>query len=779
MHPWRGQYLVQFIKEHKFLFATYLTMLFVPFVAFVVCLSSANSIMRQDALQYQNSILQHEQSICDNMVHNTKIAINTVALETNVKLLQEEENFSPEDMFRIKKLRDSMNDIKGNYSYIDSLGIYFRKNDSFVTDVKRYATPLHSTYLEQYNLTLDEFLSYTDTASGYAIIEGENETYILLYQSLFDYSLKKMSAVAYGIIPWSELQTQLTYCEQAQGSEFFLLNQDNTLLASPDIYNSFDTPLDYNTIHTELQENNKNIFFFENKGSLISGLASDELDIYYGSYLVKSDFYHAVNILLFKYVGALILTVLIGIGLALYFTKKNSAPIAHLLSMLEDSKKRNSSIALPANYVKLEQALTNMLKDNRRLSHKVSLQEEKISETTLSGFLKGIYPNEDWILEYHDNHPILQKIDDYRIVLFCFSNIETSKFIREQNESLESYSLLFFSLKNIIDEAFLKNNDASANGVSIVSDSMVICIVPAYNEPQEKDTIIESAENCIQFFHDVFQLDSCITISDAHSLWTELPDAYEEAYATSSHASFWEHNSSVNFYHAETADASSDISNLLQLKKKLANSLIANNYDTAQTLMNEIIDQYFPHDIHHFAYNQCQSHALISMLLDKLRDIGMEDSRREYYSSRLLNARTIIELKKEISTVFDELFAHQNESNSDDSWVKSVQQYIQANSSNPELSVSYIADHFSVSAAHLGTRFRKLTGNGVLDYIHIMRLAKCKELLAQGLTIRDCADMTGYTDIKTLQRAFKRYEGITPGQYKESAEKKAKTEGAL
>ena len=40
-------------------------------------------------------------------------------------------------------------------------------------------------------------------------------------------------------------------------------------------------------------------------------------------------------------------------------------------------------------------------------------------------------------------------------------------------------------------------------------------------------------------------------------------------------------------------------------------------------------------------------------------------------------------------------------------------------------------------------------------------------LLFMTLRLPYCAAATGYTDIKTLQRAFKRYEGITPGQYKE------------
>ena len=61
-------YIVHYIREHKFLFFTYLIMLFVPFIAFIFCLFSADSIMRKDALQYQNSILQHEKPNYNNII---------------------------------------------------------------------------------------------------------------------------------------------------------------------------------------------------------------------------------------------------------------------------------------------------------------------------------------------------------------------------------------------------------------------------------------------------------------------------------------------------------------------------------------------------------------------------------------------------------------------------------------------------------------------------------------------------------------------------------------
>jgi AraC-like DNA-binding protein len=45
---------------------------------------------------------------------------------------------------------------------------------------------------------------------------------------------------------------------------------------------------------------------------------------------------------------------------------------------------------------------------------------------------------------------------------------------------------------------------------------------------------------------------------------------------------------------------------------------------------------------------------------------------------------------------------------------------------------------------------------------------KAKELLEEGASVNDAAVGSGYLDAKALTRAFKRYEGITPGAYRDS-----------
>ena len=766
-----GSLFPGFLKEHKFLFLTYLVMIFIPLFAFITCIFNTNSIMRKDAHQYQSSILDHEKSICDNLIHSAKTAVTTAALEPGTRHLQKETVFSPDSMLLVSKLSAILSDLKNSYSCIDSLGVYFCSNNSFVTDAKRYAPAIYDAYLAKYNLSVETFIGQTTDYTGYLLLSSETQTWLLLYQNLYDYSLKKRTAVTYAIIPWTAVAREIRYLEMAKGEVLFLLDQNNTLFGCSDDSISRDSLPDYETL-VQHSGAGGDVFLNSPDGTaLISGVASDELDLYYGMYLLKNRFYREVNLLIFKYCSGLAVSILTGVCVAFYFTKKYSAPVTHLLSLIDDSQRKNTSIVLSESYRRLEETLLTLLKDNRRLSRQVYFHNETVFEMTLSGFLKGIYPNEDWILEFHDSEPELCGIDDYQVVLFHFTGIESCKFIRLQRESRESYSLLVFSLKNVIDEAFLRKGEKDPSGVSIFMDNTIMCLLPACRDEDGQNLLISRADTCIDFFQKLFELDCCVAVSSPHTLWTELSEAYEEAYMTMAHTAFWKDGAAVSFYSAGAIATAPDGSRLLLLKKKLSNALIVNNYAMAEELIGEITETCFLHDIQYFTYNQCQAYALISMLLDKLSDTGMNAGIKTAYSSRLLHAHSTEELKQVILDIFGDICDYHSENSTDDAWAESIKQYIRDNYSLPELNVTYIAEHFSVSAAHIGNRFRKLTGTGILDYVHMVRLTRCKELLEKGCTIKDCVSATGYTDIKTLQRAFKRYEGLPPGQYKETNRK--------
>ncbi|WP_127586853.1 helix-turn-helix domain-containing protein [Paenibacillus koleovorans] len=84
-----------------------------------------------------------------------------------------------------------------------------------------------------------------------------------------------------------------------------------------------------------------------------------------------------------------------------------------------------------------------------------------------------------------------------------------------------------------------------------------------------------------------------------------------------------------------------------------------------------------------------------------------------------------------------------------------------------DLSMEWCADAVALDYKQLSRAFKQQTGYTFIDYVTRLRLAKSKELLRDpSLKINDIADSVGYQP-SYLNRVFKKYEGITPGQYRE------------
>ena len=105
-----------------------------------------------------------------------------------------------------------------------------------------------------------------------------------------------------------------------------------------------------------------------------------------------------------------------------------------------------------------------------------------------------------------------------------------------------------------------------------------------------------------------------------------------------------------------------------------------------------------------------------------------------------------------------------------------IMEIIQKNLSAENLSVNGIAEQVGVTPSHLSRYFKHQMGTGVLEYIHQSRVELAKDMLKNSseVKIRDVAVKSGFCNITTFIRVFKKYEGMTPGQYREGL--RAKTE---
>lgn len=102
--------------------------------------------------------------------------------------------------------------------------------------------------------------------------------------------------------------------------------------------------------------------------------------------------------------------------------------------------------------------------------------------------------------------------------------------------------------------------------------------------------------------------------------------------------------------------------------------------------------------------------------------------------------------------------------------VDKIQEYIDKYFQDADLNVFMIANNLEMSRAYISKIFKEHTGESILDAIHKRRIEEAKKLLKENCKISDAAEQTGYVNSNVFIRNFKKYTGITPGQYKEAAE---------
>ncbi|GGG25758.1 helix-turn-helix domain-containing protein [Paenibacillus abyssi] len=86
-----------------------------------------------------------------------------------------------------------------------------------------------------------------------------------------------------------------------------------------------------------------------------------------------------------------------------------------------------------------------------------------------------------------------------------------------------------------------------------------------------------------------------------------------------------------------------------------------------------------------------------------------------------------------------------------------------------DISVSDVAEKFVYNRDYLSRFFKRKTGFNLQEYIHLMKISKAKDMLTRGSrSIKYISDYVGFNDEKYFMRLFKKYENMTPTEYRKA-----------
>ena len=88
-----------------------------------------------------------------------------------------------------------------------------------------------------------------------------------------------------------------------------------------------------------------------------------------------------------------------------------------------------------------------------------------------------------------------------------------------------------------------------------------------------------------------------------------------------------------------------------------------------------------------------------------------------------------------------------------------------------KITLSMLAEVAKIGEKYLCRFFKEYTGNSPIDYVNRMRIEyACRKMAEEGRNVTEAAFESGFNDISYFSKIFKRYKGITPREYRQTAE---------
>ncbi|MCR4695063.1 MAG: AraC family transcriptional regulator [Pseudobutyrivibrio sp.] len=746
---------------------SYLVILVLPMIITVGGYLYSNHMIKEQVLQYQTSVLKRTQGIGDQIIKNHIQLKGALFTNKQVKNLMNEKTWQGELMFDVLNVRDNLQGIANSNNLFYDVQVYFPMSGNMINTQRRYPTG----YLDIYTDSVDMVGDYTDIinfsrGSGYYILHpGQEDCKIYFYQNFFANNYKDVLASVVTVLSWDEIEKMMGGLGGKTSGTVFLIDERGNILGE----RSKKIDLSSFTYTQSADEGELINVKIDKKKYICSYVDSQELRIKYFICLPRNEFYHQTNILLIVIFLQMALCIVLGSALAVYFARWTYNPLEKLLLMMnvvgKSADEKNGRIV-----DSLESGLNNILDNYRTLELQLESRSKELRSRMLSSVLNDKITPDGLLAEYKkdldENMELNWQGRGYRVLAFSFDSWENSIFYDRDKTPADKanhnkgFALCFDSIENVVREIFLGNSW----GKITISDGSVVCITEDVCDMRNK------VESCLDFFTNQFLLEVHAAVSAPGRRVDQLPKAYSQVMEIHNYMSFFdEHVKDIIFYDefAENEGGKQACPNGENIKK-FSNYLSAKDYKSAKEFLGQMIDESFTYNIHDMEVNKLQASSIITLMLGMVGDIKGEQVKER--TDRLVDLKSISQLRTEADRIFDEII-EECESKEDTIPRKIVEarKYIDENYCNPNLSLSEVAEKFNMSESYTGKMFKKYTGSGMLSYLHIKRVEHCKKLLDQGESVKDSATKSGFLDSKAMIRTFRKYEGITPGQYKKRA----------
>lgn len=329
--------------------------------------------------------------------------------------------------------------------------------------------------------------------------------------------------------------------------------------------------------------------------------------------------------------------------------------------------------------------------------------------------------------------------------------------------------LVTFAAANIIEELAAERFQ-QYNILNFHDLSIGLLVIAPMEEPQHAK-IRNLAEALTEAINNLIKLNVTITISRPTMLVSSLPGLFLDVTQATSYRLFKDENQIIDMeeLHADVRDSGGEYP--FALDREIIQALRMGEPHTVETLIDQFLEEVSAEQGKEYLVQQSALQLFGSIQYTILQS-GMQPHLL-FKGVNMFDRLSQIREAKQLAQWFKQEVVHpymnELENRSNMQLKQVVERTIQHMHTHymDDISLDSCAMLVETTTYTLSRAFKQMVGMNFVDYLTQYRVDKAKELLrTTDLRINDIAEQVGYQH-SYFNRIFKRYEGLTPSQYRD------------
>lgn len=739
---------------------SYAVIMLIPLIVSAIIYLQTKQIVEFEIQRASEAMLKQVKYMVDSEVNQAEKLAMQLSINSDVnKFLNMSPLTEKNESFQIYKIRQELGKYKSTNEFIKGIYLYSGKLDMVLTDETYTNTEtFHSINRAMFADSYQDWLNTVKNAPAEVKkpistirFERSGDT-VLLIKSLAEISEHSSSSSSLFIpLNSNAVQKMLDNVDWVNKGGVYILDQENHIL----FRNNKNTSIPvFSETAGEPGKLGTSFLTIDGVESMVSYVTSDTSDWRYISVFPSKVFWEKARELRNMNLLGLLVCFLIGGAVIYYFARRNYNPVRELVNVF--SGKREHRPALDEFSFIRENALA-ALKERDDMNSRQHKQLRVIQAYYLSRMLKGQTEEGGSVQEVAKLYHLNWKSDSFAVLLF---------FIQPREENGLSSDLSNFIVSNII-----MDNIGGLHSLSFTDmDGMLTAIINIHPERIGfwKEDMEEALAKTVEFIEQRYRLQVVMAGSGCQLGLAGMHQAYLQALDAQEYRLLLEENVSIWYEDIEPIDEEYSFS----INNELAFMNVVKTGDLAKAteMMDEILESLFS--------SQSSIELLKYTMIDLASSImksAPAGTRQEQQGEKwrplkyLLACTTRAGFRTELMLILEMACSRINEKKSllsSPGIGEQVSAYIEQNYMDLNLSVSMIGAEFGINAQYVSRLFKEQMGQGLYDFINQTRISKAKILLGQGISIEETSLKSGFSSSNAFIRVFKKYEGLTPGKFK-------------